>query len=270
MTKGMTRKGRLVTTSTAGPLFDEFLTIVRRLRRECPWDREQTHQSIRGSLLEETYELLHAIDASETDHLKEELGDLLLHIGLHSVIAEEEGSFSPDAVLATINEKLIRRHPHVFAGHTARDAEHVASQWEKSKLREGRTSVLEGVPKGMAALVRAHRIQEKVSKVGFDWKEPTEVWNKVKEELEELKEAEEKGDLPLIEEEFGDLLFAMVNYSRFLHANPELALQRSTDKFCKRFKYIEDELARKGLTVADASFDEMDVLWNAAKGASEK
>ncbi len=246
-------------------LFEEFMQIVRRLRRECPWDREQTHQSIRQSLIEETYEVVEAIDQNNLEELKKELGDLLLHVALHSVMAEEEKAFSIDDVLEHVNEKLIRRHPHVFGNVTAKTPHEVKDNWERIKMAEGRESVTDGVPKELPALLRAFRLQEKASKVGFDWKKAEDVWKKIEEEMEELQSATRSRNQQNVEDELGDFLFSLVNYARFLHVNPEIALRRSIDKFTRRFKHIEMELRRQGKTLEHSTLEEMDALWNASK-----
>ncbi|MCX6120688.1 MAG: nucleoside triphosphate pyrophosphohydrolase [Ignavibacteriales bacterium] len=244
---------------------EKFVKIVRRLRKDCPWDREQTHKSIRQSLIEETYEVIEAIDQNDADELKKELGDLLLHIVLHAVMAEEEKSFTLEDVIDSISEKMIRRHPHVFSNVIAADSHEVKRNWEHIKLAEGRKSVIDGVPKEMPALLRALRIQEKASKVGFDWKKKRDVWKKVDEEIKELANAERSKDQVHIEEEYGDLLFSLVNYSRFIGVNPEFALKGSIDKFSKRFTHIENELQRRGKRIGTVSMKEMDEIWDAKK-----
>ena len=246
-------------------LFREYIAIVRRLRKECPWDREQTHQSIRHSLIEEAYEVVESIDDNDLAALKGELGDLLIHVAMHSVMAEEEKEFTINEVLRTSMEKLIRRHPHVFGETKVSGAQEVKANWEKLKMTEGRTSLLEGVPKELPALLRAYRLQEKASKVGFDWKKKSEVWKKVTEEIDELQTAEDDGTKTEIENELGDLFFALVNYSRFLHVNPEIALRKSVDKFTKRFQGIERELRKKGKKIEHATLEEMDEIWNKHK-----
>lgn len=245
--------------------FLEFVSIMRRLRKECPWDREQTHDSIKAATLEEAYEVVHAIDEKDFPELKKELGDLLLHIAFHSVLAEESGAFTIDDVIDSISEKLIRRHPHVFGNVEVKNNNDILRNWESIKLQEGRKSVLEGIPSAMPALLRAFRVQEKTSKVGFDWQNKKDVWDKVTEELHELEEAESNKNQAEVEEEFGDLLFSLVNYSRFITVNPENALRNSTKKFEERFKYIEKQLTLKGKSVIEASFEEMDELWNQSK-----
>jgi tetrapyrrole methylase family protein/MazG family protein len=244
---------------------ENFVKIVRRLRKDCPWDREQTHKSIRHSLIEETYEVIEAIDQNDADELKKELGDLLLHIVLHAVMAEEEKSFTLGDVIDSISEKMIRRHPHVFGNIAVKDSHEVKKNWEHIKLTEGRKSVIDGVPKEMPALLRALRIQEKASKVGFDWKKKRDVWKKVDEEINELAGAERSKNHIHIEEEFGDLLFSLVNYSRFIGVNPEFALKESINKFSKRFHHIEKELQRLGKRIGAVSMKEMDEIWDAKK-----
>jgi MazG family protein len=251
-------------------LFAEYIAVVRRLRRECPWDREQTHQSIRHSLIEEAYEVVEAIDHKNLDELKLELGDLLLHVVLHSVMAEEEAAFTIESVLSESAAKLIRRHPHVFGDVKVRSSSDVKMNWEKIKLTEGRKSLMDGVPKKMPSLLRAHRLQEKASKVGFDWKRKADVWKKVREEIDELHAAESKKSHEHLEEEFGDLLFALVNYARFLKVNPESALSRSTRKFSKRFQRIEDEFRKRGKKLEHSTLEEMDAVWNEGKKLERK
>ncbi len=245
--------------------FLKFVRIVRRLRAECPWDREQTHQSIRHSLIEETYEVIEALDDNNLDELKTELGDLLLHIAMHATMAEQEKTFTLNEVISGITDKLIRRHPHVFGAKQVANAQEVKHNWERIKMKEGRTSLLDGVPKQLPALQRALRVQERAAKVGFDWKKEDDVWAKVREEGEELKHALKSKKADKKEDEFGDYLFALVNYARFIGVEPETALRRTVEKFTKRFQYIERELKRKGKDIHDSTLKEMDVLWNEAK-----
>jgi len=252
----------------ASQLFSEYRTIVRRLRKECPWDREQTHESLRNHLLEEAYEAAEAIDLHEPGHLRDELGDLLLHIALHATIAEESGVFSLEDILTRNMEKLIRRHPHVFGDKTFSTKEEVKENWEKTKLAEGRTSVVDGLPHALPALIRATRLQDKVSKVGFDWNDPADVWKKVEEESAELQEAVGSGERDKIEHEFGDLLFALVNYGRFLHIHPEDALRIAAQRFEGRFRVVEKKLGERGQRPEDVTLKEMDVLWEEAKRES--
>jgi XTP/dITP diphosphohydrolase len=250
--------------------FGEYVAVVRRLRKECPWDREQTHESIRHSLIEEAYEVVESIDHGNLEELKMELGDLLLHVVLHSIIAEEERAFTVADVMTESSQKLIRRHPHVFGDTKVSSSGDVKLNWEKIKLSEGRKSLMEGVPRKLPSLLRSHRLQEKASKVGFDWKRKEDVWKKVKEEIAELHEAEKKRSHKELEEEFGDLLFALVNYARFLKVNPESALHRSTRKFARRFQQIEEQLRKRGRKLEHSSLEEMDALWNEGKRREKK
>ncbi|MCX7984703.1 MAG: nucleoside triphosphate pyrophosphohydrolase [Bacteroidetes bacterium] len=245
--------------------FQNFVNIVRTLRKQCPWDSVQTSDSLRQSFLEEAYEVVESISTKQYNELKEELGDLLLHIVLQSIIAEERGLFTLDDVITSITTKMINRHPHVFGTHDAKSVEDVKQYWEEQKIAEGRESLLDGIPHELPALMKAQRVQERASKAGFDWKEKSEVWKKVEEEVTELKRAETSKNQHCIEEEFGDLLFALVNYSRFINVSSELALQSATRKFMQRFKKIEETLKRQGKSVFSASFEEMDAIWNEQK-----
>ncbi|MCU0453673.1 MAG: nucleoside triphosphate pyrophosphohydrolase [Bacteroidetes bacterium] len=245
--------------------FAEYVSVVRRLRLECPWDREQTHQSLKYHLLEEAYEAAEAIDHDQLPLLRDELGDLLLHVTLHAVIAEESAAFSLEEVLRRNREKLIRRHPHVFADRVFADAEEVKKNWERTKMAEGRQSVTDGLPHALPSLIRAQRLQDKVAKVGFDWPDKEDVWKKVEEEMQELHEAGARGDKAHVEEEFGDLLFALVNYARFLHVHSEEALRKATEKFTARFRAVEEELSRAGKTPEEAGLAEMDRIWEMVK-----
>lgn len=256
--------------------FNEFVDIVKRLRKECPWDREQTNDSIKHATLEEAHEVVEAIDNNDTEELKKELGDLLLHVVFHTVIAEGDGKFIIDEVIDSITEKLIRRHPHVFGNEKVIDADHVKKNWETIKLQEGRDSVLDGVPENLPALQRAHRLQEKAAKVGFDWEKKEDVWKKVIEEIEEMHEIEKlkikneklKSEDELnnrLESEVGDVFFALVNYARFLGINPENALRKTNRKFIDRFKFVEKKLKANGKLPNDSSLAEMDKYWNESK-----
>lgn len=246
--------------------FGRLYTIMRELRAKCPWDKEQTHDSLRQYLLEETYEVLESLDQGKFDELRKELGDLMLQILFHSVIEEEQGRFHLANVICDLNEKLIRRHPHVFGTVEVNGANQVLENWEQIKLKEtDRTSVLDGVPNYLPALVRAYRIQEKASRVGFDWGDIREVWKKVHEEIDELKTAHEQGHAKKTEEELGDLLFAIVNISRFLPVNPEDALRGTIDKFIRRFRYVEQKFAEQHRNLKEATLEEMDVFWDEAK-----
>jgi MazG family protein len=245
--------------------FQRLVDIVQRLRKECPWDSVQTHESLRQGFIEETYEAVEAIDSKNWTELRNELGDVLLHIALQSQIANEQNEFTIDEVLRHINEKLMRRHPHIFGNEVVPNLASQTQNWEKIKLSEGRYSAVEGVPREMPALLRALRLQEKASKVGFDWKNSEEVWNKVTEELQELREAVEHKTEDKISDEFGDLLFSLVNYSRFLHLDPEQALKETSSKFIRRFNYIEDRLREQQKDIYSSTLAEMDILWNEAK-----
>lgn len=236
------------------------------LRAGCPWDKEQTIESLRHLTIEEVYELSDAIMASDLPAMQGELGDLMLHLVFYAKIASEQGAFDIYDVLNGISEKLIYRHPHIYGDVAVSDATDVKNNWEKLKLKEGKKSVLEGVPKSMPPLVKAYRIQEKVKGVGFEWKAREQVWDKVIEELNELKyEVEQESDKQHLEDEFGDLLFALVNYARYLGINPEDALERTNRKFINRFQYIESASKKDGKKLEDMSLEEMDHYWNEAK-----
>ena len=245
--------------------FNEFVQIVERLRKECPWDREQTNDSIKAATIEEAYEVVEAIDNNDYEELKKELGDLLLHVVFHTVIAEESNHFKIDDVIETIQEKLIRRHPHVFGDKQVSDAEEVITNWEEIKLSEGRVNLLDGMPPLLPALQRAHRIQEKVSKVGFDWEKKEDVWKKVIEEIEEMHRSEKDGSHDELEGEIGDVIFALVNYARFLKVNPENALRKTNKKFIKRFGYVEKKITESGRKLSESTLEEMDKFWEESK-----
>jgi MazG family protein len=245
--------------------FDKFVDIVREVRLKCPWDREQTHASLRHSFLEEAYEVIESIEQNDMNEFSIELGDILLHVVLQAVIAEEEKEFVLDDVIRKVSEKLVRRHPHVFADAKIGTSEEQKAQWEKVKLTEGRESIIDGVPQHLPALQRAQRLQDKASQVGFDWKSKDDVWKKVEEELAEFREASNDGDAAKMENEFGDLLFSLVNYSRFIHVHPEDALRGTTNKFVRRFRFIESELKKAGKDIHAVPFEEMDALWDEAK-----
>lgn len=250
--------------------FHQIMTIMRRLRAPggCPWDAEQTHESLKRYLLEESYEVLEAIDNGSDELLKEELGDLLLQPVFHAAIAEERGAFTMDDVLATLADKLIRRHPHVFGYQEIKDSEAQIANWEKIKKEEKgdeRRSALSGIPPHLPALMKAHKISEKASRVGFDWEHVDQVMAKVIEELHEFEEAMEQGRQDRMEAELGDLLFAIVNLGRFLSLDPEEALRKTIARFQNRFSHIEDRLHATGRHLQDASLDEMEALWIEAK-----
>ncbi|WP_026631324.1 nucleoside triphosphate pyrophosphohydrolase [Dyadobacter alkalitolerans] len=254
--------------------FDRLLTIMDELREQCPWDRKQTMDTLRHLTIEETYELSDAILENDLPEIKKELGDVLLHIVFYAKIGSENVDtnvqFDIKDVLNGISEKLISRHPHIYGDFVAEDEEAVKQNWEKLKLKEGNKSVLGGVPASLPALVKAMRIQEKARGVGFDWDEKQQVWDKVQEELQEFKENFniENGeviDQTEAEGEFGDLLFSLVNYSRFVDINPETALERTNKKFIRRFQYLEEAARAKGKSLSDMTLEEMDVYWNEAK-----
>lgn len=249
--------------------FNDLVEIVKILRKECPWDRKQTHESIKDNLIEEAYEAVEAIDKNDSEELKKELGDVLLHVVFHSRMAGETDDFSVDDVIYSIQEKLIRRHPHVFGDEVAENERQVAENWESIKMQEGKESVLEGIPKHMPALIRALRMQEKAANVGFDWPEWKQVWGKLEEELAEFKEALEKNNDEESREEFGDLLFSLVNVGRFFDLNAEDSLRSTNRKFIRRFQYIENELKKEKKQITEVSLEEMDHHWNRAKSEIE-
>jgi XTP/dITP diphosphohydrolase len=245
--------------------FERLLNIMDDLREKCPWDKKQTLQTLRHLTIEETYELGDAILDNDLNEVKKELGDLLLHIVFYAKIGSETNDFDMADVCNEICDKLIHRHPHIYSDVVVKDEEEVKQNWEKLKLKEGKKSVLEGVPRSLPALVKASRIQEKVKGVGFDWEEPHQVWDKVQEELQELQVEVEAGDQDKIESEFGDVLFSMINYARFLNINPEDALERTNKKFIKRFQYLESKAEELGKPLMNMTLTEMDVFWNEAK-----
>ena len=244
---------------------DRLLTIMDELRSQCPWDKKQTMQSLRHLTIEETYELGDAILDNDLEEIKKELGDVLLHIVFYAKIGSETQHFDIADVANDICEKLINRHPHIYGDTVVANEEEVKQNWEKIKLKEGKTSVLQGVPNGLPALVKSNRIQDKVAGVGFDWEKPEQVWEKVKEELGEFQEEVKQGNADAMEAEFGDVLFSMVNYARFLNINPENALERTNKKFIKRFKYLEEKAKEQGKALKDMTLGEMDVFWEEAK-----
>ncbi len=245
--------------------FSEFVGIVKKLRAECPWDKEQTNDSIKAATLEEAYEAVEAIDKNDDEEFKKELGDLFFHIIFHSVIAEEYGKFTLDDVISSIKAKLIRRHPHVFGNVQVNGSEEVKKNWEAIKLDEGRESVLDGVPGRLPSLHRAYRLQEKAAKVGFDWDKKEDVWKKVIEEIEEMHASEKEETRDELENEIGDVFFALTNYARFLGINPETALNRTNEKFINRFHYIEKKINETGRKINESNLEEMDKYWNESK-----
>ena len=242
-----------------------LLDIMDELREKCPWDKKQTHQTLRHLTIEETYELGDAILDNDLQEVRKELGDLLLHIVFYAKIGSETGDFDIADVANGICDKLIHRHPHIYGDVTVQDEEGVKQNWEKLKLKEGKKSVLEGVPKSLPAMIKASRIQDKAKGVGFDWEEPHQVWDKVQEEIEEFQEEIRNGDQDKIESEFGDVMFSMINYARFLNVNPEDALERTNKKFIKRFQYLEEKARANGKPLQEMTLAEMDVYWNEAK-----
>ena len=245
--------------------FGRLLDIMDELRSKCPWDQKQTFQSLRHLTIEETYELGEAILNNDIQEIKKELGDVLLHIVFYAKIGSETDSFDIADVANTISEKLIHRHPHIYGDVKVENEKEVKENWEKLKLKEGKNSVLEGVPTSLPAMVKANRIQDKVAGVGFDWEKPEQVWEKVQEELLELNTEIQKGNKENIAEEFGDVLFSLINYARFIEVNPENALEKTNQKFIKRFQYLEKEAKKTDKTLHQMSLAEMDVFWNAAK-----
>ena len=245
--------------------FEDLIELISILRRECPWDRKQTHDSIKDNLIEEAYEAVEAIDEKNFEELSKELGDLLLHVIFHSKMASETGSFTIDDVIFRISDKLIRRHPHVFSDIQVNGSEEVASNWESIKLKEGKESILDGIPKHLPGLIRARRMQEKAANVGFDWSEWQLAWEKLNEEIDEWKETITMQNPEKRREEFGDLLFSLVNVGRLLKLNAEDAIRLANNKFEERFRYIEKKLEENGKTVNDSNLEEMDRYWNEAK-----
>ncbi|WP_209405920.1 nucleoside triphosphate pyrophosphohydrolase [Pseudozobellia sp. WGM2] len=245
--------------------FDRLLTIMDELRAQCPWDKKQTMQTLRHLTIEETYELGDAILDNDLEEVKKELGDVLLHIVFYSKIGSETKDFDIADVCNTICDKLINRHPHIYGDVKVEDEEDVKRNWENIKLKEGKKSVLEGVPNGLPSLVKANRIQDKVAGVGFDWEKPEQVWEKVQEELSEFQDEVAAGDKNQMESEFGDVMFSMVNYARFLEINPENALERTNKKFMARFQYLEKKAKHIGKSLKEMTLEEMDVFWEEAK-----
>ncbi|MCB4204843.1 nucleoside triphosphate pyrophosphohydrolase [Deferribacterales bacterium Es71-Z0220] len=249
--------------------FNKLVKIIEKLRAPdgCPWDREQTLYSLRDQLIEETFELVEAIDNKDIENIKEELGDLLLHVIMHSVIAAEDNLFTLTDVMKTISEKLIRRHPHVFGGEKTDSVDDVLVNWEKikSKEKKDRKYILDGIPKGLPSIQKAYKLQEKARKVGFDWESGEDCLRKVEEEFTEFKQAIKLKDVNEIEEEMGDLLFSILNLSRFLNINADSALQKTNEKFKSRFRFIEDELAKNGISFEEASIELLERYWQKAK-----
>jgi len=250
---------------TPSSKFEDLVELIAILRKECPWDRKQTHHSIKDNLIEEAYEAVEAIDDENYDELSRELGDLLLHVLFHSKMADEKKEFSIDDVILRISEKLIRRHPHVFEDTVVESDKEVAENWETIKLKEGKKSILDGVPKHLPGLIKAHRIQEKAANVGFDWAEWELAWEKLNEEIDEWREAVNYQTEKEQKEEFGDLLFSLVNVGRLLNLNAEDAIRGANQKFNSRFRHIENSLLERGKNINESNLEEMDQLWNEAK-----
>jgi XTP/dITP diphosphohydrolase len=252
--------------SEKGIAFEKLLNIMDELREKCPWDRKQTMESLRHLTIEETYELAGSILDKDMDSIKKELGDLLLHIVFYAKIADEKKSFDIKDVINSLCEKLVHRHPHIYGDVIVNDEEDVKRNWEQLKLKEGKSSVLEGVPLALPAMIKASRIQDKAKGAGFDWEKSEQVWEKVEEELSEFHhEVQKKSPKEKIENEFGDVLFSLINYARFLDISPEDALERTNKKFITRFQYIETEATKAGKKLSEMTLAEMDVFWNQAK-----
>ncbi|MBK7148725.1 MAG: nucleoside triphosphate pyrophosphohydrolase [Bacteroidetes bacterium] len=245
--------------------FERILTIMNELREQCPWDKKQTIETLRPLTIEETYELSDVILRNDWKGIKEELGDILLHVVFYARIGEEQAEFDIADIINTLCDKLIARHPHIYGDITVKDDEEVKKNWEMLKLKEGKRTVLGGVPSSLPALIKAYRIQDKAAQVKFEWENIEDVWKKVEEEKQELREAVSDGDPLKIEEEFGDLLFAMVNYSRFLKVDAEAALERTNIKFMRRFNFIEERANASGKALSSMTLEEMDAIWNEAK-----
>src|SRR6266498_288064 len=248
-----------------GSAFETLVNIMDELRQKCPWDRKQTIHTLRSMTIEETYELADGIIEEDWQNIKEELGDLLLHIVFYARIAKEQSKFTLEEVIETLCNKLIVRHPHIYGNVKVKNEEDVKKNWEAIKISEGKKSVMDGVPVSLPAVVKATRIQEKAKQVGFEWHNKEDVWKKVEEEIDELKEVVTKEDQKRMEEEFGDVLFSMINYARFLHIDAEAALEKVNKKFIKRFTGMEEAALEESKNLADMSLDEMDILWNRIK-----
>ncbi len=245
--------------------FDRLLNVLNELREKCPWDRKQTMESLRNLTIEETYELADAILKNDDTEIKKELGDLLLHIVFYAKISDEKGKFNIADVIHSLCDKLIQRHPHVFGDTNVKDHKEVEENWEQIKMKEGYKSILSGVPDSLPALIKANRIQQKVRGVGFDWDQKEQIWDKVKEELQELEDEVKQSDHEKIESEFGDLLFSIINAARLYDIDPENALEKTNQKFTKRFKYLEKKTVAEGLSLKKMNLDEMNHYWDQAK-----
>lgn len=245
--------------------FNELLQIMDELREKCPWDKKQTIQTLRSLTIEETYELTEAIDKKDWKNIKEELGDLLLHIVFYARIAKEQQQFTINDIIQTLCDKLVHRHPHIYSNVKAETEEEVKLNWEKLKLKEGKTSILSGIPKALPAMVKATRIQEKAKQVGFEWNNTEQVWDKVEEEIQELKEAVHSKNHQHIEEEWGDVVFSLINYARFLKIDAETALEKINQKFINRFNAMEKLAFQQNKKLQEMSLEEMDALWISIK-----
>nr|WP_068892406.1 nucleoside triphosphate pyrophosphohydrolase [Pedobacter panaciterrae] len=259
-----------VTASDPASAFQRLLTVLDTLRTQCPWDKKQTMETLRHLTIEETYELSDAILEGDLDEVKKELGDVMMHLVFYARIASETNDFTIIDVLNSVCDKLISRHPHIYGDVEVQDEHDVKRNWEQLKLKEGNKSVLSGVPAGLPSLVKASRIQEKARGVGFDWDNKEQVWEKVEEELQEFKDEYNVADgaeidIEKAESEFGDLLFSLINYARFININPENALEKTNKKFIKRFQYLESKAKENGKALNDMTLAEMDIYWNEAK-----
>jgi XTP/dITP diphosphohydrolase len=259
-----------VTANTPATSFERLLHIMNDLRENCPWDKKQTMETLRHLTIEETYELSDAILSNDTDEIRKELGDIMLHLVFYARIASETGAFTITEVLNGISDKLINRHPHIYSDTDVNNEEDVKRNWEKIKLKEGNRSVLGGVPSSLPALVKASRIQEKARGIGFDWENKAQVWEKVEEEMQEFRQEFNAEDDSVIdheraESEFGDLMFSLINYARFININPEDALEKTNRKFIKRFQHLEERARENGQQLQDMTLAQMDVYWNEAK-----
>jgi len=250
----------------AGLAFEQLADLMDTLREKCPWDAKQTISSLQKYTLEEVYELMDAINENNLPEIEEELGDILFHTLFYSKIASETNAFTIKTVLSTVHEKLVRRHPHIFGDVEVKDDKEVSQNWEQIKLKEGKKSVLSGVPKSLPAMIKAFRVQEKAKQVGFEWENAKQVWDKVEEEMEEYRSIEPIAENKTkLEEEFGDILFSLVNYARFVDIDPEAALEKTNKKFIRRFSFMEQETERENKSLKDMSLEEMEALWQKAK-----
>lgn len=250
--------------------FERLLSIMDQLREKCPWDKKQTIETLMHLTIEETYELVDAIIENDLPEVKKELGDLIMHIVFYAKIASETNQFTIADVLNSVCDKLEFRHPHVFGEISVKDADEVKANWETLKLKEGNKTVLGGVPKSLPAMVKARRIQDKVRSVGFDWDEKSQIWDKIKEELQEFEVEVARQEQVKMEQEFGDILFSMINAARLYNIDPELALEKTNKKFMKRFNYLEENTLQKGLSLQKMSLDEMNAIWEEAKKLDHK